>query len=437
MIETTRLSAWAAQAGLKLQLVTDGEHCVDFGRWRVATPSFVLEPQDEAQLAEAMRFLLAEGVQYKFRGAGHSSGGQVLIEDGAIIDLRALCRVLHDDPEREEITVEGGMTWLTLIDHLAAQGRRPLCLTTGFYATVAGTIAVGGFGDTTHLYGLVTAGVIGLTVITPDGARHVVGPGDPLFDYSLAGQGQLGALASVTLKTLRRASEVRIKSMSWPSLADLVRDSLIIHQLRLFEFLRTRLFYSEGSWVAQGIIGHFSARDATPPLDVSIDPLRPCAVSEIDSMHQRSYLQDEPGERSGYACPAVEFSLPLPQAIEIWSQLIKPIESAGLLRYLQHGVAVTLVTRQAAPLAPVPDAEFSILLALRPLVPPDEVASVIPHMRELAARALAAGARLYMMSIEPDQSLVRAQFGAAFSKWAELKQTVDPAGLCNPGLHDR
>jgi FAD/FMN-containing dehydrogenase len=59
------------------------------------------------------------------------------------------------------------------------------------------------------------------------------------------------------------------------------------------------------------------------------------------------------------------------------------------------------------------------------------------HMRParaLAQEALAMGARLYRMSVEPDQELVNAQYGPALATWQSLKRAVDPRGLCNPGL---
>src|SRR5262249_19128928 len=144
------------------------------------------------------------GIPYAVRGAGHSSGGQSLIEGGAVLDTRRLDRIVADDPARETITVEGGLWWLALARHLMPQGRRPRSITANLRSTVAGTLAVGGFGDAAHVDGLQISHVDRLTLVTPDGRVHALGPDDELFRLSLAGRGQLGVIADATLQTSRR-----------------------------------------------------------------------------------------------------------------------------------------------------------------------------------------------------------------------------------------
>jgi hypothetical protein len=135
-----------------------------------------------------------------------------------------------------------------------------------------------------------------------------------------------------------------------------------------------------------------------------------------------------------YACPAVEFVLPLPRGLEVWPQLNQVILESGMVRYLAHGSAIVLTPRQRLPLAPVPDADFSLMVALRPIVPIPQAERFVEPMATIAAAAIDAGARLYPMSIEPDRERLERQFGAAWKPWLALKQRVDPLGLCNPGL---
>ena len=202
--------------------------------------------------------------------------------------------MLGDDPHREEITVEGGMTWRALLEHLAVQGRRPLGLTSCFDATVAGTVAVGGFCDTTHLYGLLTAAVRSLQLVTPDGTLHQVYPGDPLCSTIrwLAADSWVRSRRS-RLRTLRRPIGLTIRSVTWPSLADLLRDSLVIAQLGLYEFLRSRLFFRDGGWHGQAMFGHFSERDAAVPPAVEIDALRPIRSQSWGRCHSTSTLHED------------------------------------------------------------------------------------------------------------------------------------------------
>lgn len=434
MIPANELRAWCQGQAIDLDDAPTSAASVDFGRWQVVPPAFVLRPSNIDQLCSCMRFLAEQRQPYVFRGAAHSSGGQTLLASGLVIDLGQLSRVLGDDPHREEITVEGGMTWRALLEHLAVQGRRPLGLTSCFDATVAGTVAVGGFCDTTHLYGLLTAAVRSLQLVTPDGTLHQVYPGDPLFDYSLAGRGQLGAIAAITLRTLRRPIGLTIRSVTWPSLADLLRDSLVIAQLGLYEFLRSRLFFRDGGWHGQAMFGHFSERDAAVPPAVEIDALRPDSLSELGQVPLHEYLHEDTPPAWPYACPAVEVALPVPRGLAIWERLAQHLHDHGLVPFLDHGIAVMLVPRQATVLAPLPDADYSFLVAIRPRIPPQEVQRYLPSLRQLSALAIQEGGCLYLMSVEPEREVLRQQYGERWQRWCAVKDAVDPLGLCCPGL---
>src|SRR5262245_4814273 len=64
--------------------------CIDFGRFQEQIPRCVFSPKNETQLQEVIRFLRKIALPYKLRGGGHSSGGQTLIKDGAVVSLRKL-----------------------------------------------------------------------------------------------------------------------------------------------------------------------------------------------------------------------------------------------------------------------------------------------------------------------------------------------------------
>lgn len=425
---------WCQAHAVVIDAPPSDNACVDFGRWQVAVPACVLRPQSVAQLCDCMRFLQQQQQPYVFRGAAHSSGGQSLLAGGVVIDLGQLRRVLHDDPDHDQITIEGGMTWRALLDYLAQQGRRPVGLTSCFDATIAGTVAVGGFCDTTHLYGLLTAAVLSLQIVTPDGTLHHVHPGDPLFDFSLAGRGQLGAIAGVTLRTLRRPIGLTIRSVTWPTLADLLRDALVISQLGVYEFLRSRLFYRDGGWHGQAMFGHFSEPGTKTPPEVEIDALRPDSLSELGHVPLHEYLHEETPAAWPYACPAVEVALPLPGGVAVWERLAAHLLAHGLVPFLDHGIAVMLVPRQTAVLAPLPDADYSFLVAIRPRILPENVQQYLPSLRQLAELAGECGGSLYLMSVEPSLTTLQKQFGARWPRWRALKDSVDPQGLCCPGL---
>src|SRR5262249_55024972 len=149
---------------------------------------FVVAPNNLKQLISAVRFFREQRIPYKTRGAGHSSGGQVLTDRGAILDLSLLTGIVKDDPDAEQITVETGTWWLEIAQKLHPENRRPIVLTDNFRTSVGGTLAVGGFGDTTHLYGLQIHSATSLSVVTADGEIHETHPGDESFQFVLAGR---------------------------------------------------------------------------------------------------------------------------------------------------------------------------------------------------------------------------------------------------------
>ena len=192
--------------------------CIDYGKFIEAVPQFVLKPATLDQLVACVVFLKHHLIPYKTRGSAHSSGGQVLIEQGAVLDLSGLSQIVQDYPEQDEIWVDGGIWWLDVAEYLHHHRRRPVVLTDNYRTTVAGTLSVGGFGDTTHLYGLQIETVTELTVVMPDGGVICLRPNDDLFQYILAGRGQLGIIGGAKLKTLNRPSMLNARIARWNSI---------------------------------------------------------------------------------------------------------------------------------------------------------------------------------------------------------------------------
>jgi cytokinin dehydrogenase len=349
-----------------------------------------------------------------------------------MIDLRRLSGVVADHPDTKQITVRAGTDWIVLCNHLAAQGRRPVCLTTNLYSSIGGTLAVGGFGDTTHRFGLQTASVLGLTLVTPDGEVRELGPDDELFQFALAGRGQLGAITSVTMRTIDAPFRLMMRRIEWRSLYEFVRDGLIISSLGLYDFVRARVFWRPGNSVEAYCARFTDERGGLLPRYEILSPADWTTVAEGDLLElQRSDLSAS----WTYGCPAVEMVLPLPGALQTWDQRINPkILRSGLVPYLQSGASIGITPRQSIPLAPTPESNYSLMIALRPAVPVEHVAAFVDAARAIAAEAIDAGGRLYLMSIEPDRERLARQFGDAWHRWIQLKCKLDPLGLCNPGL---
>jgi FAD/FMN-containing dehydrogenase len=88
------------------------------------------------------------------------------------------------------------------------------------------------------------------------------------------------------------------------------------------------------------------------------------------------------------------------------------------------------------PLAPLHARCPTLLVALRPEAPAEAARALVPALRGIGELALAAGARIHLMSVELDSPrFLERQFGGPIAaRLRALKAQLDPRGLCNPGL---
>lgn len=415
---------------------------LDFGKYLKRVPRIVLRPKDQKQLSECVDMLVSRRMPMTVRGAGHSSGGQTLSEDGAVLDLRWLKRVIgeeHPDPARGDgrglIRVESGIWWLELCAHLKDSGRRPLVLTDNWRSTVGGTLAVGGFGDASHREGLQTAGVRELMVLTLDGIRHRVRPGDPLFDWSLAGRGQLGLITEVVLETIEKSYDLDARVFVWRNFAAFAVDMATVVAERRFDWLRARL-----SWDEAGSV-HAAAGHLGPVGDAVERDLVGLSASygARETLDLFASSAEPPDEAWKLASPSVEVVLPVNErGLAGLSAIHTRVRSSPLKRYLPRGSSLmTLRGRDALtpPMAPLPASELVMMLAIRPEVPLHEVDALLPHTAAIADIALECGGAVYAMGVEPTSAdwLMR-QLGPQHAELVALKQKYDPLGLLNPGF---
>ena len=424
--------AWAASAGVRVTTARDWPHGdfrtdprIDFGRVITRTPQLVLHPRDSGELATCMRVLGREGIAFTTRAAAHSAGGQVL-SDGVVVDLRGLDRIVADDPAAQTITAGAGAWWLALADHLALARRRPLVLTDNTRSTLGGTLAVGGFGDSTHRHGLQAERVRALTVITVDGERHVVHPGDPLFDYVLCGRGQLAVIAEATIETVARSSLLVGRVLRWRSFTRFVDSALRILEHGAFDFFRARVRW-EPDHPVYALAGDLDT--ATTPLD-RVRPDEATALEQLD-LHQHASI--DPHARWRFVAPALELVFPLDAGLAAWERLAARVEAAGLATYMPRGTSVMVLGPSRLPLAPFPPAERVLLVALRLELTAADAPRVVDELRAIGRAALDDGARLYLMSLEPDvPDFLERQFGDALPMLRALKDRHDPRRLLNP-----
>jgi FAD/FMN-containing dehydrogenase len=411
--------------------------CIDYGKFINKVPFFLLSPATLDQLIACVIFLKEQSIPYKVRGAAHSSGGQVLTDQGAVIELSALSRILKDHPDEERISIEGGIWWQQLAEFLHTQGRRPIVLTDNLRTSVAGTLSVGGFGDTTHLYGMQISTVTELTLVTPDGGIHQLKPSDKLFRFVLGGRGQLGIIANATLKTFTRTSKLCARILKWFSIAHYVEDSIQIIENRLYEFCRCRVRFDPDSPhrnTVVGLVGNF--QNLIPEDDAAEKILKHAKFNKYEQVDIVKQRKHDPAGSWKLCSPSVEFVLPLPEGVKVWQEINRHIIKSGLFQYFRRGSSIMVLRRDPnLPLAPLPDSEFCMLIALRPAMPLRMVHVYLTLLRNFEEQTLNAGGKIYLMSIEPEcANFLEKQFGPALQEFIQLKNALDPKHLLNSGL---
>jgi FAD/FMN-containing dehydrogenase len=403
----------------------------DFGRVVVRAPRHVIRPRTVDELATTLATLRQHRAPYRFRGTAHSSGGQVVTEH-SVVDTTRVRGIVGETAT--SIDVLGSTTWLDVVEHVHPD-RRPPILTDNLHTTIAGTLAVGGFGDTSVHYGLQVTSVLGLDWIAPDGTQHTLTPDDELFGFVLCGRGVLGAIARVRLRLIARPAKLAGHLVAWADLGSYLRAMQTNRARRLYEFVRATLDWKTGR--VNAIVANFA--HATPQSDPDLAALGVEQSKVLPASDRLPTARRDHIAKWAYVCPAIELSVPLDEhGLAGWSEIARRVAQSALTQHLPDGSGVVVVPGNSGfPLAPVPAVDASLLVALRPQLASREAAlALLPELQAIASTALDHGGRIYAMSIEPERAdRFDVQFGPAVAaRWRALKATYDPDDLCNHGL---
>src|ERR1700737_3657174 len=153
-------------------------------------PQAVLLPDSTEQVQAIVRVCHREKIPFVARGAGTGlSGGALPVENGIVIGLTRMNRVLEVDLANARVGVEPGVTNLEVTARVAAQEY--------FYApdpssqsvcSIGGNVAENSGGAHCLKYGFTTTHVLGLEVVLADGSLvHLGGQTLDAPAYDLAG----------------------------------------------------------------------------------------------------------------------------------------------------------------------------------------------------------------------------------------------------------
>lgn len=188
-------------------------------------PQAVLLPASTEQVRGIVRICHRERLPFVARGSGTGlSGGALPVENGIVISLARMNRILEVDLENARVVVEPGVINLDVTGRVSANEF--------FYApdpssqsvcSIGGNVAENSGGAHCLKYGFTTTHVLGLEVVLPDGSlvhlggKNLETPGYDLTGVFVGSEGTLGIATKVILRIVKRPECIRTLLAAFPS----------------------------------------------------------------------------------------------------------------------------------------------------------------------------------------------------------------------------
>ncbi|HAJ37280.1 MAG TPA: FAD-binding oxidoreductase [Chloroflexi bacterium] len=191
-----------------------------------ARPAAVVLAETQEEVIQTVRLCHRYGVPFVARGSGTSlSGGSLPVEDGVVIALNRLNRILHLDPRQRIAVVEPGVINLDVSRAAAPHGL--------YYApdpssqlicTIGGNVAFNSGGAHCLKYGMTANHVLGIKAVLPDGevvqlgGASLEGVGPDLTGFFVGSEGLFGVALEITLRLLPKPALYRTVLAAYDSL---------------------------------------------------------------------------------------------------------------------------------------------------------------------------------------------------------------------------
>jgi FAD/FMN-containing dehydrogenase len=190
----------------------------------------VLRPRARGELQELVAAASGAGQALSFCGGRHAMGGQQFGTAGTLVDMTALNRVIDVDRERGLVTVEAGIDWVQLINHLLwtfADQQDAWGIiqkqTGADRLTLGGALSANIHGRGLRLRPFV-ADIDSFSIVDPAGNLQVCSRtmNSRLFSLAIGGYGLFGPVTTITLRLQqRRRVERRVTIANIDDLPDL------------------------------------------------------------------------------------------------------------------------------------------------------------------------------------------------------------------------
>jgi glycolate oxidase len=415
-----------------------------------AVPRAAVLPDTAEQVREVVAACHRAGVPWVARGAGSGlSGGALPVEEGVLIVLTRLRRIVEVDLPNQRVVVEPGVTNLAISDAVAPTHFFPPDPSSQIVCSIGGNVAENSGGAHCFKYGFTTNYVTGLEVVLPDGELVTLGgkgvdvPGYDLVGAFVGSEGTLGVATRVTLRVVPRPEAVRTLVAFFPhtteagqAVSHIVEAGLVPGALEIMDRLSIE--------AAEGAVHAGFPADAGAALIVELDG----SAAECDSRFDEVVAICERDGATGVRIAADEAERAL-----IWKARKAAFAAMGRISpnyYVQDGVIPR--TRLPEVLARIDElsAEHGLRVAnvfhagdgnLHPLVCYDAAVPGEPERAEELAGLIVTACVEAGGSITGEHGVgvdkkryMPSMFGEPdLDAFQRLRCAFDPSGLANPG----
>jgi glycolate oxidase len=172
-----------------------------------ALPRVAVLPDTAEEVRAVVRACHEAGVPWVARGSGTGlSGGALPVQDGVLVVLSRMRRVLEVDLDAQRVVVEPGVTNREVSAAVAPTHFYPPDPSSQVVCSIGGNVAENSGGAHCFKYGFTTNYVTGLEVVLSDGSALTLGgkgadhPGLDLLGAFVGSEGTLGVATRITLR---------------------------------------------------------------------------------------------------------------------------------------------------------------------------------------------------------------------------------------------
>jgi glycolate oxidase len=261
------------------------------------TPGVVVLPGTPDEVREVVAACADAGVPWVARGSGTGlSGGALPVEDGVLIALSRLRRIVDVDLVNQRVVVEPGVTNLQVSHAVGPTHFFPPDPSSQIVCSVGGNVAENSGGAHCFKYGFTTNYVTGLEVVLADGEVVELGgkeldhPGYDLVGAFVGSEGTLGVATRITLRVIPKPATVRTlvafydePAVAGQAVTDIVAAGITPGAIEMMDRLAIR--------AAEGATGVGYREDAGAALLVELDGAEPeCAarMEQVEAICERN-----------------------------------------------------------------------------------------------------------------------------------------------------